>query len=435
MAVNFNPGGIYQPKPLDFSELANIPNRFWRGQEEGRERKMRAELAALPKGPDGQPDMKAAVGILLKYDPKLGVNSALAVSAQDATDAYRRESLKSEDQRAYEWAYPPNHSSPNSTSVPGVAPVAPGGVDEPMRLGPDGAPTPQDFIKSRFIGKNLTPAQKSVDEQFGKDYASWIGGGGYSGIEKTQGQLKAGVEALGKSDSISGPFVGLLDKAANAGGFLGGVASGAQSYFVPESRNVRQQIEEAIQTNLRLVLGSQYTEKEGENLLARTYDPMLSEEINARRAQRVLDELDRRAKAKDDAARYYEKNGTLSGWQGTLLTNQNQIEIGDSSKNQGRLEQEPYDAELAGPPTSPAPAGASVGDGSFVNTEKQIPGQAPPGGPDIRWKSVRNPQGLPPTQEQIDALKQHANNPKAITIFDAIFNKGSADFILRAPGR
>jgi hypothetical protein len=49
MAVNFSPG-VYQPRSIDFSELANLPDNFWKGQEQARQRGIQgARDSALAK--------------------------------------------------------------------------------------------------------------------------------------------------------------------------------------------------------------------------------------------------------------------------------------------------------------------------------------------------------------------------------------------------
>jgi len=65
-------------------------------------------------------------------------------------------------------------------------------------------------------------------------------------------------------------------------------------------------------------LGPQFTEKEGERLIARAYNPRLSEKENVKRVRRLIDQIKSAAKAKGDAADYFEKNGTLAGYKGTI---------------------------------------------------------------------------------------------------------------------
>lgn len=357
---------------LDFSPLADIGKTIAGGLSKKWQNQAVQSALDSAKNPDGSYNYDKAIMNL----QRVGANDeaaimsryALAKSEQEATNAYRKESLKPDMQRLYEWAYPSQGGAPAAT-----APAA--SVEQPSRLGPDGRPTPQDFVSSQLMSKTLTPAEKAVDEKFAKDYADWYASGGYSGVQKQKEQLQNGITALDKADNISGPGIGILTDIAGSGGITGGIAGGAQSYFLPQSINVRQQIEQAIQQSLRQVLGSQYTQIEGENLLKRTFDPRLDEKVNAQRAQMVLDQLDAAAKAKDDAARYYEQNRTLKGWQGHLLSSGSEIQTpgGESGKMQDRLS--PYDAGQEAPPPS-APAQATVGDAG--KNQREGPGAAPP---------------------------------------------------------
>ena len=86
--------------------------------------------------------------------------------------------------------------------------------------------------------------------------------------------------------------------------------------------SIQQGVEEVVQRNLRLVLGAQFTEKEGERLISRAFDPSLSEKENKKRVDRLLNQIEKAANAKQKAAEYFEKHGTLKGFKGTLMTMQ-----------------------------------------------------------------------------------------------------------------
>jgi hypothetical protein len=141
MAFNYSPTGVYNPRPLDFSALADLPEDFWKGQAVGRQNQMRAELESLPKGPDGTPDLKAAASVLLKYEPARGAQLLQSINNQDALTDYRTESLKPEMLRLYEGMYPQG-------TPPTQAPA------QPMRLGPDGKPTFKEFVDSQKATKD-----------------------------------------------------------------------------------------------------------------------------------------------------------------------------------------------------------------------------------------------------------------------------------------
>lgn len=154
-----------------------------------------------------------------------------------------------------------------------------------------------------------TVAQKEVDKQFAKEYANFIASGGVKDVEKNVKQLEEVANRLesGKENLTGGVLGRLPDWAQQATGHSAAV-------------DLREAVEEVVQRNLRLVLGAQFTEKEGERLIARAYNPKLDEKTNAKRLKRLIGQIKGAAKAKVEAGRYYEENGTLQGWQGTLAT-------------------------------------------------------------------------------------------------------------------
>lgn len=157
-----------------------------------------------------------------------------------------------------------------------------------------------------------TPAQKAVDEAFAKDYTAWITGGS-SDVQKNLGQLDMALSALNSgADNLTGPVIGTLPRAV-------------RERIAPRSIDVQEMVEEVGQRNLRLVLGPQFTEKEGERLIARIYNPTQDESVNARRAQILFNQIKKAAEDKQRAAKYYEDNGTLNGFQGSLYTSVDQF--------------------------------------------------------------------------------------------------------------
>lgn len=160
----------------------------------------------------------------------------------------------------------------------------------------------------------LTEAQKAVDRAYGKDYAAYIAGGGYAKTSTQLGTLKNVVNRLqsGK-ENLSGPILSMAPERTRM-----------------KSVAVQQEIEKTIQSSLRETLGAQFTEKEGENLMKRSFDPRLSEKENAKRVSTIIGELEMMARAKNEAANYYQKNGTMVGYTGKIYTfkDGNMVEVG-----------------------------------------------------------------------------------------------------------
>ncbi len=146
---------------------------------------------------------------------------------------------------------------------------------------------------------------KALDEQFAKDYATFVQGG----AQDTAKQLS----------QLSDVSRALKDPKANlTGPTLGNVPDTVKSYTNPQSVAMRERVEEVVQRSLRSILGAQFTEKEGERLIARAYNPRLSEKENAVRVDRLLTQLQQAYQQKTSAAKHFERHGTLEGWKGKM---------------------------------------------------------------------------------------------------------------------
>lgn len=152
---------------------------------------------------------------------------------------------------------------------------------------------------------DLTPAQKKVDENFAKNYIEWTAKGGEADARKQIRQLDRVLGKIVETDSATGPMVGVLPRMV-------------REVLNPASAALQDQVEEVIQRNLRAVLGAQFTEKEGERLISRAYNPRLEEEENARRLANLLQQMKEAYAANEAARSYFEKNGTLQGFKGEI---------------------------------------------------------------------------------------------------------------------
>lgn len=174
-------------------------------------------------------------------------------------------------------------------------------------------PDPREPGLKREVGGPPTPGQESLDKAFGADAAAWVAAGGFADTQKSIAQLgeaKAALEAVvsGESkDQLTGPLVAKIPDFA-------------KPLFNPKAIAVRESVEEIVQRNLRLVLGAQFTEKEGERLIARAYNENLSEAENAKRVGRLIKQLGSAARAKQEAVDYFNENGTLEGFTGKVWT-------------------------------------------------------------------------------------------------------------------
>lgn len=166
----------------------------------------------------------------------------------------------------------------------------------------------QSQIAKNYRGRadelDLTPGQKAADTTFGKEYADYGAGGGSATIDKNMGLLRGAIDKLeGKGGSK-----------VETGGLSGYLPEWGQDLVASDVANVRDDIRSAIQTSLKQILGGQYTEREGKAIFERAFNPRLSSADNVKKAQAELAALESMAGQKDQAIRYFEKNGTLTGF-------------------------------------------------------------------------------------------------------------------------
>jgi hypothetical protein len=150
----------------------------------------------------------------------------------------------------------------------------------------------------------LTPAQKALDTAFGKDYAAFINKGGSSLIKTQLDNLDSAISALENKSNITGKVVGLADK------------SGTLSYVNPDAQEVKDVVGKVVQSDLRQVLGGQFAQKEGEQLLARSYNPAQPQKDNLNRLKSLRKQIADAAEQKIGAVNYFEANGSLKGFKG-----------------------------------------------------------------------------------------------------------------------
>jgi hypothetical protein len=160
--------------------------------------------------------------------------------------------------------------------------------------------------ENRNPAKELTPGQKAADEVAGKDIAEYYYGGGKATAEKNIARFQGAIEKLKSNPDLTGGVTTRLPLLSS---------DMAQDSLNPELAQVRDDIRGAVQGTLRQVLGSQFTEKEGEAIFNRSFNPRLSATENVRRAEAELEGLQRMAANKDQAKRYFIANGTLKGFE------------------------------------------------------------------------------------------------------------------------
>jgi hypothetical protein len=158
--------------------------------------------------------------------------------------------------------------------------------------------------KQKEATLNLTPGQKKADETYAADFNAWIVNGEYANVVQDLKTLSSVIKTLRSGKTLSGNIVGRLPD------FL------QKALYGDDPKAIKDAIDQLTVSSLRTILGSQFTEKEGARIQAQSYDITSGEETNVGKIEKSINELLGRAMAKQAAAEYFSKNGTLAGYTG-----------------------------------------------------------------------------------------------------------------------
>lgn len=158
-------------------------------------------------------------------------------------------------------------------------------------------------IAAAKAGEKPSIGQQAIDREYGKKFAQRVSEGGYADAEKGVSQIDDAIGQLGKTDSATGPLVGLLPK-------------GVRDIVTPSGAAIQDSIEEVVQRNLRQVLGAQFTQEEGKRLIERAYNPRLSEAENVKRLKRLQMQMQKALQSQKAADEYFQTHGTMEGFTG-----------------------------------------------------------------------------------------------------------------------
>jgi hypothetical protein len=153
-------------------------------------------------------------------------------------------------------------------------------------------------------GLKLTPAQEAIDKKFAETYLDWQTGGG-ADVTANLAQVGTVLQQLEQNKPLTGPMIGIQPDLMLA-------------ITNPQAAGAKEQVQEVVQRNLRVVLGAQFTAKEGEALISRAYNPTLSPQQNAARLRKLFEQMAVSSAQKQAMVEYYETNGTLQGYKGKV---------------------------------------------------------------------------------------------------------------------
>jgi hypothetical protein len=157
-------------------------------------------------------------------------------------------------------------------------------------------------LVTNFIGGELSPGAKKMDEIFAQTAVDWETGGGSDALSQ-----------LVKIEDV----IGRIDRGEKISGGLTGFAPDLVRAIVdPNAQDAKETVEDVVQRNLRVILGAQFTAAEGERLVARAFNPRLGPEVNRKRLSRLFTQMRIAAEQKESMTKFFKQNGTLQGYDG-----------------------------------------------------------------------------------------------------------------------
>ena len=167
------------------------------------------------------------------------------------------------------------------------------------------AKNPSPLVENTINGEQEPSIfQEKLDAAAADEYIAWTQGGGADAVKQLSQISEVMTRLESGEENLTGPLLGMVSPQFRA-------------LFNEGSVDAQQLVEEVVQRNLRLILGAQFTEKEGKMLIERAYNPQLEEPINAKRLGRLFTQMSTAAQQKQAQMRYLEQNGTLVGYAGT----------------------------------------------------------------------------------------------------------------------
>ena len=155
-------------------------------------------------------------------------------------------------------------------------------------------------------GIDLSPTEKVIDEAFGKIAAEYVLNGAPQ-IKANLLNLSEKIAILESGDmNVSGKAIGLMPDAV-------------KGILQPEAASFIGDIRDIVFQSLREKLGAQFTENEGNRLVAAAFNSYLPEEMNIARLQRLYTTIEEAARSKQDAIDYFDANSTLQGYKATPI--------------------------------------------------------------------------------------------------------------------
>ena len=90
-------------------------------------------------------------------------------------------------------------------------------------------------------------------------------------------------------------------------------------FFFPDAASFQSDIRDVVFQSLREKLGAQFTEREGDRLVAAAFNNLLDESRNVARLKRLYTTIEQAAQQKQEAIDYFNEQGTIRGFSVPVL--------------------------------------------------------------------------------------------------------------------
>ena len=147
-----------------------------------------------------------------------------------------------------------------------------------------------------------------------------------SEFEKKVGKVEAerylewrsdkGTQAVRNLADLASAYDDLVKNPEISGALQGAVPDFLLPFTNPKLLAVKEKVASVVQQNLKAILGGQFSEKEGERLIERAFNPSLGARENMRRVGNLLQQMRLAKAARDDMANYVEQRHSMKGYKG-----------------------------------------------------------------------------------------------------------------------
>lgn len=268
------------------------------------------------------PDRRARIGMALQ-GMTMNPNQALMEAAQSGIEERKQGRIAS---RTAEWL----RSQPGGEAYvqmleAGGNPASVIQAYQQSRAAPEQTAAMQNYL---FLVSQGMDQQQAMERAFSGGTTVNVGGGpatpGWEAIDKAYADtwLRDSTSSLADTANQAAQISDVLGK-LEGGQELTGPAVGIQGDFVrailnPEAQDAKDRVEQVVQRSLRETLGAQFTQAEGDRLIARAYNVNLTPAQNAARLRALFTSLQSVAQQKQAMRDYFNENGTLQGFSGNL---------------------------------------------------------------------------------------------------------------------